>query len=161
MRGIKSEWESRQRRQDQREATDVVMNEQLLQQSEEATMASRAKCPEVIAMLYHLLSFSNQRRALERGLYDAAAVYGSNTEYQMLGATKNALFESHHGRDSESMLVDEGIMKSLMAKENCSGHASVEDWLFERYQKGQRVARSFSLSNHAAESSLEDVSMTD
>ncbi|KAL3904550.1 MAG: hypothetical protein SGARI_004878, partial [Bacillariaceae sp.] len=160
MRGIRSDLESQKRRQDQQATTKVVLNEQLLQRSEGVTGAVYS--PEVIAMLYHLLSFSNQRQALERGLYDAVCVYGNSQNYHTLGA-KHALFEEGQSMESDTMQVDEGLLRQLMAREHCHGHAtSVEDWLFERYQRGQRVATAYCEEGVPAGSPLEhDVPMVE
>jgi hypothetical protein len=153
MRGIRSESESRQRRHDQQETTNVVLNEQLLQRSE--GMTSAAYSSEVIAMLYHLMSFSNQKQALERGLYDALCVYGTNDNYRKLG-TKYVLFENENLMESETMLVDEGVLRRVMDQGNCNGAVSVEDWLFERYQRGQRIASAYYDSDDQGDCSIED-----
>ncbi|KAG7361561.1 hypothetical protein IV203_036662 [Nitzschia inconspicua] len=134
MRGIRSEASSRQRRHDQQEATRAVLNEQMLQRNE-----GTVHMPEIIAMLYNLMSFSCQQRALEMGFQDARCVYGTEQEYQLLEETKNVLCEPMP-RDSDVLCVEERFVEQLTKRGLCDASSSIEDWLFERYQRGQLVA---------------------
>lgn len=138
MRGIRSEASSRQRRHDQQETTRAVLNEQMLQRSEVASTSRNL--PEVTAMLYNLLSFSCQQRALETGFRDAMSVYGNEKDYQSLPDTKNVLCESMP-MDADMLCVEESFVRHLAERGLQEAGNSLEDWLFERYQRGQQLAQ--------------------
>lgn len=136
MRGIRSEASSRQRRFDQQETTRAVLNEQMLQRSE----GGATHLPEVIAMLYNLMSHSGQQRALEVGTKDALCVYGTEGDYQRMELTKNVLCESMP-MDSDMLCVEESFAEELAQRWLCDSNTnSIEDWLFERYERGQQLA---------------------
>lgn len=138
MRGIRSEASSRQRRHDQQETSRAVLNEQMLQRSEGITTTRHL--PEVTAMLYNLLSFSCQQRALEMGFKDAMSVYGSEKDYQILPDTKNVLCEPMP-MDADMLCVEESFVRHLAERGLKEAGNSLEDWLFERYQRGQQLAQ--------------------
>jgi hypothetical protein len=135
MRGIRSEASSRQRRYDQQETTRAVLNEQMLQRIE-----GTSYLPEVIAMLYNLMSFSCQQRALEIGIKDALCVYGREEYYQHKHFTKNALCQPVP-MDSDMLCVEESFVDRLAQQGQSNATISIEDWLFERYQRGQQLAQ--------------------
>jgi hypothetical protein len=153
MRGIRSETSSRQRRYDQQETTRAVLNEQMLQRTE-----GMSPLPDVIAMLYNLMSFSCQQRALEMGHKDAVCVYGDPENYQKLEGIKNVLCEPMP-MDSDMLCVEESFVQHLAQRGLCSAANSIEDWLFERYQKGQQLAQlrpSFDTANPRTKSCVKD-----
>jgi hypothetical protein len=135
MRGIRSEASSRQRRYDQQETTRAVLNEQILQRTE-----GTSHLPEVIAMLYNLMSYSCQQRALEIGFKDALCVYGTEEDYQRSEHTKNVLCEPVP-MDSDMLCIEDSFVDHLAQQGHRDATISIEDWLFERYQRGQQLAQ--------------------
>jgi hypothetical protein len=160
-RGLETKLLQQQRRSNQREATDAVLNEQLFQRTEKSNL------PEVIAMLYNVLSFPCQQHAFEVGVDDAKAVYSNNsnndvdekmdgagtgTDVTVSRATPKMLFECMPV-DSEIAYAGDSIVERLAQEEasycNRIGVdagsplatiASVEDWLVERFQMGKLLA---------------------
>lgn len=145
-RGLETKTLQEQRRNNQREARQAVLNEQLFQRTEKSHL------PEVIAMLYNVLSFPCQQQAFEAGVEDAKAVYNScddNTESNYsteLRSTPQMLCESMP-MDSEFVYAGDSIVERLAQEEasinggRTSAVPSVEDWLVDRFQKGELLAQ--------------------
>jgi hypothetical protein len=140
LRGLESTLGIGQRRQNQRESVVAVLNEQVLQRSE-----GRGQFPDVIAMLYNVLSFPCQQKAWEMGVTDAIYVYGTGEECRALGC-KNALCE-RMPMDTDTVYVVDTVMQQLLGQQGqqcCmskpTAFTSIEDWLFDRYQRGGRLA---------------------
>jgi hypothetical protein len=152
-RGLETKAVQESRRLTQREARNAVLNEQLYQRAEGSHL------PEVIAMLYNVLSFPCQQEAFEVGVEDAVAVYHSSDG--MAGAagvdgttastraTPKMLCE-RMPTDSDFVYAGETIVERLALEgttttnrfgERVVAIPSVEDWLFERFQKGEILAQ--------------------
>eukprot|EP00539_Tryblionella_compressa_P011636 CAMPEP_0178810118 /NCGR_PEP_ID=MMETSP0745-20121128/18494_1 /TAXON_ID=913974 /ORGANISM="Nitzschia punctata, Strain CCMP561" /LENGTH=333 /DNA_ID=CAMNT_0020470567 /DNA_START=116 /DNA_END=1117 /DNA_ORIENTATION=- len=151
-RGLRSKMEHEQRRQNQQEAIHAVLNEQLLQRVEGGT---HNLLPELTAMLYNVLSFPCQQTAFQAGVCDALAVYGTVEEYQRRTECQNPLFETMPMEScSDFFLVEDSIVKHVHQESRSNRRSngnttdkddyemvpSVEDWLFERFQRGEQLA---------------------
>jgi hypothetical protein len=151
-RGLETKPLQEQRRHNQREARNAVLNEQLFQRTEKSHL------PEVIAMLYNVLSFPCQQHAFEVGVEDAKAVYSSSSHDDIMAdaddddatesrATPQILFECMP-MDFEIAYAGDSILDRLASEEASSRNGcalatveSVEDWLVERFQMGKLLAR--------------------
>lgn len=158
-RGLETKSLQQQRRHNQREARDAVLNEQLFQRTEKSHL------PEVIAMLYNVLSFPCQQHAFEVGVQDAKTVYSNSSngdddmmedtghEVRLSQATPQMLFECMP-MDSEIVYAGDSIVERLAQEEASYSNSirseagsplatveSVEDWLVERFQIGKLLAR--------------------
>jgi hypothetical protein len=143
LRGIRSKNAQEERRQDQHQTVQAVLNEQFLQRSE-----GFRQNPDLIAMMYNVLSYPCQQRAFEIGMNDSLYVYGSYDQYKDNPNCKNVLYEDMP-MDSDVFYVKDNIVHQLVPqgqRMNGGGNASVEDWLLERFQKGERMSnfRTFS-----------------
>jgi hypothetical protein len=124
-RGLENEEGRVQRRRDHKEAIDSVLNEQYLQRSEGSNL------PELIAMLYSVLSFPCQQHAHILAIRDALDVdethYGGHCEIPF---------------ESEIPFAGESVLQLLAEEEKISieeTFSSIEEWLVERFEKAERL----------------------
>ena len=133
-----------ERRQNQHQTVQAVLNEQFLQRSEGFRLY-----PELIAMMYNVLSYPCQQRAFEVGMNDSLFVYGSYDQYKDNPSCENVLYEDMP-MDSDVFYVKENIVQHLVPQGHSiknDGNTSVEDWLLERFQKGERLSNFRTFSN--------------
>jgi len=162
MRGLETKSAQDQRRSNQRQARMAVLNEQSLQRSRNESI------PEVIAMLYNVLTLPSQQHAFQLAIEDAASVIRNNEK-----KTKN-IKENHHTQtancdnqvlygDQQSYTQDfEATSSSSSASSSDDGDIddsmklcedvvfqlaklhnppiSVEDWLLGRFNCGRLMA---------------------
>ena len=162
MRGLETKSAQDRRRSNQRQARMAVFNEQALQKSQNESI------PEVIAMLYNVLTLPSQQHALKLAIEDAASVirHSGKTEHdvkkkifstqtskcdnqvlygdelscrQDYEASSSSSSSSDDGADSDdSLMLCEDVVIQLAKRHN--PHISVEDWLVGRFTYGQLMA---------------------
>jgi hypothetical protein len=124
-RGLEAEEDKEQRRRNHKEAIDSVLNEQYLQRAEGSNV------PELIAMLYSVLSFPCQQQAHILAIRDALDVdethYGGHCEIHF---------------ESEIPFAGESVLQLLAEEDKISieeTFSSIEEWLVERFEKAERL----------------------
>jgi hypothetical protein len=125
-RGLETRADTIQRRQNKNEAFAAVMNEQHLQRIEDSDLS------ELIAMLYSVYTFPCQQTAYMQGVRDAQDVHMDYFDLDEIPSE----FDLTYGGES--------VLERMASEERISGEetfSSIEEWLIERFEKGQRLAR--------------------
>ena len=125
-RGLETGADRRQRRQNKNESFAVVNNEQQLQRIEGSDLS------ELIAMLYSVYAFPCQQTAYMQGVRDAQDVH---MDYFDLDEIPSEFDLAYAG---------ESVLERMASEERISGEesfSSIEEWLIERFEKGQKLAR--------------------
>jgi hypothetical protein len=125
-RGLETGADTRQRRQNKNEAFAVVNNEQQLQRIEGSDLS------ELIAMLYSVYAFPCQQTAYIQGVRDAQDVHMDSFDLDEIPSEFDLAY------------AGESVLERMACEERISGEesfSSIEEWLIERFEKGQQVAR--------------------
>jgi len=135
-RGLETKEDIHKRRRNQREAVESVLNEQCLQRAEGSDL------PELIALLYGVFSFPCHQDAHEKGVRDAMDVHEDyeSCEFPQIPENDN---------------VAENVIERLAVEEKITGleaFSSIEEWLIERFEKGQRLEHICCARHHAMKS---------
>jgi hypothetical protein len=131
-RGLETKAAQVERRLNQRQARDAVLNEQNLQQIQQQYI------PEVTAMLYNVFAFPSQQRAYKLAVQDRLSVHGETTTTTDTGHNNNNNNNSTSMTNDDSMMICDSVVTQLVRQHN--PHMSVEDWLLGRFQVGQHLA---------------------
>jgi hypothetical protein len=125
-RGLETGADTEQRRQSKNESFAVVNNEQQLQRIEGSDLS------ELIAMLYSVYTFPCQQTAYMQGVRDAQDVHFDYFDLDDMPSEFNLAY------------AGESVLERMASEQRISGEesfSSIEEWLVERFEKGQRVAR--------------------
>jgi hypothetical protein len=139
-RGLETVADAEYRRQDKNEAFAAVYNEQQLQRIEGSDLS------ELIAMLYSVYTFPCQQTAYMQGVRDAQDVH---IEYFACDEIPWEFDLAYAG---------ESVLERMASEERISGEesfSSIEEWLIERFEKGQRVARKIKIRRTYAHIDIE------
>jgi hypothetical protein len=125
-RGLETKEDVAERRRDTNESVQAVMNEQTLQLMEDG-----GSLPELVAMLYSVYSYPCQRTAYMNAIKDAQDVGTTYVPPEELPEEDNLA------------LTGESILARMVEEERISTDetfSSIEEWMVERFEKGQILA---------------------
>ena len=128
-RGLETKEDISRRRRNKNESIGAVMNEQNLQRME---TCKGAMLPDLIAMLYSVYSFPCQQTAYLNAIRDAQDVGMDHIPVEDLPAEDNLA------------LVGGDILVRMVEEERISSDETflcIEDWMVERFEKGQILAK--------------------